>query len=172
MGLLAQRRAVVSTGAIGSEVQTNPLPVGRYWFTAYGNPWYPVGPPPFEWGDAGKWFMDQTQTGAYQFSLWLGANAANIQIETIEDHDPLGPGGKPSLFVIFNVLSPIEWTLSEYGYPRTADDSIHSAEDLAREKLAESGDLLGGFIPSWVPWVAGGAVLVFGLYSVTRLVRG
>lgn len=157
-----------------AEVQTNPLPVGRYWITAYGNPWVPVGPPPFAWSDIGTWIYGETSGPVAALVTWLGLNAARVAIDHNETIPPLAPGGRPAVFIIFRTLEPVEWTIADQvGWPNEAPEHINSPEDVAKDKVAEGGDLLpDGLVPDWVPIVAGGAVVVAGVWGLVRLFRG
>lgn len=153
MGLLAEQR--YSTGRL---VRTEPLPIGRYWIDIFHEP------------IANKSIFD----------TWLinGKAAGAVIIERTESRGA-DDGGPARDWYIFQIVKPWGWGIAEWvGWPNDAPANIQTSDDTVQKPPPEPGPFdVGGLFGSggqlsWVPYVAGGAVLVAGIWGVARILRG
>jgi hypothetical protein len=150
MGLLAGH--AVQTGRLE---RANPLPPGQYWIDIFA-------PKQAAW------------------DAWLAKAGASVHVAVTEQYEGDEEAGYPSrTWYQFDVLSPVQWgnpLAVELGWPNIDKVTPKSSDDtVTKPSLDAFGNVDEPGEPSewgWVKWAVGGTIVVAGLYSVARLVRG
>lgn len=161
MGLLAG--LAIQTGRLE---KANPLPVGAYWLDVFA-PELPV------------------------WNAWVKGAGAAVHIVSTEVYEADEANGYPArTWIRFDALSPVAWNRDadpskpklaiDIGWPNTDKVPPKTSDDTV-DKPKTPGPLEGPFGGlgddkpdewSWVKWVIGGGVVVAGIYSIAKLVRG
>lgn len=157
MGLLAK------TIVTGKLEKANPLPPGSYW-------------------------LDVFDTGGHieTWHQWVNAAGSAVKVVTTEVYEADESEGYPArTWVQFDVSAPVPWNRGanaqspslaiDLGWPNVEKVTPKTSDDTVEKPKAGSPlDILkesGGPDLGWVKWAVGGAVILGGLYTISRFVK-